>query len=67
MTVEQLQQLASHLGLKPPHTSQAQLIRMIQLKRGKEPCFSSEKRHLCSEMLCEWRQQCRKLRAQWVY
>ena len=67
MTVEQLHQLASDLGLQAPHTSRTQLIRKIQLRRGKEPCFSSEKRHLCTEVLCEWRQECRKLRAAWVY
>lgn len=66
MTVEQLQQLASNLGLEAPHSSQTQLIRLIQLRRGTEPCFSSEKRHLCTEMLCEWRQDCRKLRAHWA-
>jgi hypothetical protein len=67
MTVEQLQQIASDVGLKAPHASRTQLIHQIQLRRGKEPCFSSEKRHLCTEILCEWRQECRKLRAAWMY
>lgn len=67
MTVEQLQQLACEFGLKAstPYTSQTQLIRNIQLLRGNEPCFSSEKRYVCTE-ICEWSQECRKLRAQWM-
>lgn len=68
MTVEQLQQLASSFGLKTsaPYTSKIQLVRNIQLLRGKDPCFSSEKRSGCKEM-CEWSQECRKLRAHWMY
>lgn len=68
MTVEQLQQLACESGLESsvPYTSQTQLIRKIQLLRGKEPCFLSEKRYLCTD-ICEWSQECRKLRAQWMY
>lgn len=63
MTVEQLQQLATELGLKAP-ASQTQVIRFIQLAGGGEPCFSSEKRYACTQV-CDWRQECRKLRAQW--
>jgi len=67
MTVEQLQQLASDSGLKTsaPYTSKIQLIRNIQLLRGKDPCFSSEKRYICTDV-CEWSAECRKLRAQWA-
>ena len=67
MTVEQLQQLASSFGLNTSThcTSKIQLIRNIQFLRGKDPCFSSEKRFGCKEM-CEWDQECRKLRAQWT-
>lgn len=68
MTVEQLQQLAGEFGLKAslPYTSQTQFIRTIQLLRGKQPCFSSEKRYVCRET-CEWSQDCRKLKAKWMY
>jgi hypothetical protein len=67
MTIAQLQQLASNFGLKAsvPYTSQTQLIRNIQLLRGDEPCFSSQKRYACTE-ICEWSQDCRKLKAQWM-
>ena len=62
MTIEQLQQLACKFGLKA--SSRTQVIRDIQLRRGGEPCFSTEKRYACAES-CEWSQDCRKLRAQW--
>ncbi len=66
MTVEQLHQLACKFGLKGPnvHASPTQTIRAIQLRRGSEPCFSSEKRYGCVQP-CEWGADCRKLRAQW--
>ena len=66
MTYKQLQQLAFDIGLDPTthYTSQTQRIRTIQLQRGLEPCFVTEKRYTCSE-ICEWSQECRKLRAQW--
>jgi len=66
MTFEQLQQLASDIGLNPAthYTTQTQQIRDIQLRRGIEPCFMTEKRYACAET-CEWSQECRRLKAQW--
>jgi hypothetical protein len=67
MTIEQLQQLAFDFGLKTcaPCTTHTQLIRDIQLRRGGDPCFQTEKRYNCSEV-CEWSPECRKLKAQWM-
>lgn len=67
MTTEQLQQLVFDFGLSAcvPYTSQTQIIRNIQLRRGSEPCFLTEKRYGCREV-CEWSQECRKLKAQWM-
>lgn len=67
MTIEQLQQLAFDFGFQE-HTlyaSPAQLIRYIQLRRGSDPCFLTEKRYVCTET-CEWSSECRKLKAQWL-
>lgn len=67
MTLRELQQLACDFGLKEyaTHTSQTELIRAIQALRGEEPCFSTDKRYDCTDV-CEWRQNCRKLRAVWL-
>lgn len=67
MTLMELQQLARDLGVKEyaTHTSQTELVRMIQALRGNEPCFSTDKRYDCTDV-CEWRQNCRKLRAVWL-
>lgn len=67
MTFAQLQQLASELGINEyaPHTSHTRLIRNVQVHRGGEPCFSTEKRYNCMEN-CEWSRSCRKLRAVWL-
>lgn len=59
MTVEQMNRLAL------PPASQLRLIRGIQLRHGKEPCFATEKRYSCDEP-CEWSRECRKLRAHWI-
>jgi len=68
MTIEKLQKLVCEFGLETcaPYTSQTQLIRLIQLQCGDEPCFSSEKRYGCSEV-CEWSGECRERKAQWLY
>lgn len=67
MTLMQLQQLACDAGLKEPlsHTPKTILIRKIQTLRGDEPCFDSDKSHDCAE-LCQWRRDCRKLKAAWL-
>lgn len=59
MTVEQLNRLAL------PSNAKTQLVREVQLRHGKEPCFASEKRYGCTEP-CEWNRECRKLRARWI-
>lgn len=67
MTHTQLQQLANELGINEysVHMSQTRLVRNIQIHRGGEPCFSTEKRYSCKED-CEWSRSCRKLRAVWL-
>lgn len=67
MTHSQMMQLAGELGMNEylGHTSQTQLIRRVQVLRGGEPCFSTEKRYNCTDD-CEWSQNCRKLRAVWL-
>lgn len=66
MTATQLRQRIFDSGLETaiPTTSQTQLIRLIQLRSGREPCYLSDKRYSCTEM-CEWSAECRKLRAKW--
>lgn len=66
-SVTQLMNIASTLGIQsyPQPTSEIELIRSIQLLYKEEPCFATDKRHDCAEM-CEWRQDCRKLKAVWL-
>lgn len=67
MKIETLQQLASQNGQNQygSNTSQKMLIRTIQMQRGEEPCYSTDKRYNCNEV-CEWRASCQKLRAIWL-
>ncbi|MBS4097362.1 MAG: hypothetical protein KGZ83_11075 [Sulfuricella sp.] len=66
-SIEQLQGIASHLGVPgfQSDASQTQLIRAIQRFNNDEQCFATEKRHDCAQ-LCEWRRDCRKLKAVWL-
>jgi hypothetical protein len=64
MTIQQLQQLAFDFGFSATHISETQLIRNIQIQRGEEPCYMSDKRYGCTTQ-CEWRHECCKLKAQW--
>lgn len=37
-----------------------------QIAAGKEPCFGTARRFLCDEPDCAWREECLRLRAQWM-
>lgn len=57
-------QFIEHGEFDPP-SLQARDVRAIQRQRGKEQCFSTDKRYGCTEP-CEWRKDCVKLRAVWL-
>ena len=57
-------QIIEHSEFDPP-SLQARDVRAIQGQRGKEQCFSTDKRYGCTEQ-CEWRKDCLKLRAVWL-
>jgi len=61
------QQSVNTLGLPDisKRSSEKNHIREIQMKRGGEPCFLSDKRYSCSEV-CEWSDACKKLKAVWL-
>jgi hypothetical protein len=67
MTTQQLQQRIRDAGLEASvaHTSQTQLIRLIQLRAGEAPCYLSDRRYHCTRT-CEWSGKCRALRARWI-
>ena len=67
MTLDSLQLMAGEMGLHKyaDSTSPKSIIRAIQIQRGEEPCFSTDKRYSCKEQ-CEWRNSCLKLRAVWL-
>ncbi len=45
--------------------SRVGMVRSLQLQRGDEPCFMTDKRLLCKDNGCEWRRECRRLVAVW--
>lgn len=62
-----LQQAQDTIGLTENilTSKEVKRVRAIQLEQGKEVCFATDKRYECAEM-CEWRQNCRKLKAAWL-
>lgn len=57
-------QMLSEIGINGEYYSKGQIIRLVQLQRGDDPCFATDKRYTCTE-ICEWGRECRKLVAQW--
>lgn len=37
-----------------------------QMREGHEPCFQTERRHMCGVTGCRWRAECLSLRADWL-
>lgn len=45
--------------------SRAAQVRTIQLQQGLDACFLTEKRLLCKDKTCDWKNECRRLVAVW--
>lgn len=37
-----------------------------QIQAGSEPCFATARRFVCDEIDCRWREECLRLRAEWM-
>lgn len=58
------QRIQNDIKFASDYKSKGQLIRIIQMQRGEDPCFATDKRYACNQ-ICEWGKECRKLVAQW--
>lgn len=47
-----------------PRTQRRWQILREQLQHGHEPCFQSDRRHVCRRHVCVWRAEC--LGAEWL-
>ncbi len=45
--------------------SDSSVLRVNQIARGKESCFMTDKRLLCKDEGCDWREKCCRLIAVW--
>lgn len=41
-------------------------IWQAQERAGHAICFATERRHVCEESDCRWREECQQLRADWI-
>jgi len=66
-SIRQLQQMAEVPGIDQCRslTSQSRLIRVIQDMRGEEACFATDKHSVCTNVNCEWSEDCRELAEIW--
>ena len=67
ITITGLQQLAKSIGVPNPElmTLEIDLVKAIQNMTQHRPCYRSEVLELCDGVVCEWKEQCRKLIAVW--
>lgn len=61
-SIEQLHGIAESTGTKGliASKSQIQMIRSIQQRQNKEPCFATNQNYCCGND-CEWRDDCRAM------
>ena len=68
MNIHSLRTIAHKSGVfQPEHIfSEQQLVRSIQVSQGRTPCFQSDLRYFCKKKNCGWRNECKKLIAEWM-
>ncbi len=67
MNVAELRSIARFNGISDLQmfSSEKQLVWAIQRARGEDTCFLGDTRFKCQESECEWRDDCRRLVAEW--
>lgn len=68
ITMTGLQQLASAIGVQKPECidSKLELIRLIQSKSNRQPCFRTNPGEFCRYQAdCQWSNECQKLVAEY--
>ena len=68
MSLVELQQLAIMVGVTNAGLirTEKELIQLIQKASNTPSCFQSEKITSCEENKCPWKEECRKLVAEWM-
>ena len=68
MTIADLHQLAKALGIPGAASlfSETELVQHIQVACQQPPCFRADTDEFCHDPAsCQWREQCRRLVAEW--
>lgn len=68
-TVELIAPRQKHLGFHGSRlaaTRERWKVLYSQLSSGREPCYQTEQRLVCTDDTCPWRQDCLALRAEWL-
>ena len=58
MTVKEIQNIASKLGLKVGKMKKADLVLSIQTAEGNTPCFQTGSANSCGQDNCLWKADC---------
>ena len=59
MAIFDIRVIAKNMGIDPKKLNKTDLIRSIQLKEGKTPCFKTADTY-CDQAGCLWRSDCLK-------
>ena len=59
MAIYDIRVIAKNIGIDPKKLNKTDLIRSIQLKEGKKPCFKKADTH-CDQAGCLWKSDCLK-------
>jgi|ETNmetMinimDraft_26_1059896.scaffolds.fasta_scaffold181115_1 hypothetical protein len=68
MELEELRSLAQAEGIIRANSfcTRKNLIRAIQRERDQRDCFMTDERFLCHDVNCEWKNDCKRLVAEWL-
>ncbi len=59
MTKEEVKKFAVQRGIAPGKLNKVDLIRLIQITEGNEPCYMTGKASVCGQSDCLWRADCK--------
>ena len=57
MTIEEINRIAFMKGVDPAGKPKWEIIRMIQIKEGNQPCYGTQQ-FSCPHTSCLWRKDC---------
>ncbi len=58
MNMQEIKAIAKERGLKSGSLKKIELVRVLQVSEGNEPCFGMGKSGVCGQTECLWKADC---------